>query len=196
MNHFMDGEWILRLWKDAIMVSNGHWRGTLARICKCRLIWRYPKNQRWDKKPLNGELRNTSPREEEKLQIKDRECIAPRQQNKCGGQKGSVVTCFEHAGSNPRDLRARTQDIVDMRLCKGMKVGTNFNMNEGGNCFHYCHACCSINLQEEQFSKRNWWHVLISSQQGNGTTSSMRVSNARRTQPLCSIANTDEMRKP
>ena len=61
---------------------------------------------------MNGELRNTSPRQEEKLQIKDRECIALKHLIKCGGQKGSM-TCCEHAGSNLRDLKARTQDIVD-----------------------------------------------------------------------------------
>ena len=61
---------------------------------------------------MNGEPWNTPPRQEEKLQIQDRECIALKQQNKCGGQKGSI-TCCEHAGSTPRDLRARTQDIVD-----------------------------------------------------------------------------------
>ena len=68
-----------------------------------------------DRKPLtemNGELWNTSPRQEEKLQIKDRECIALKHLIKCGGQKGSM-TCCEHAGSNLRDLKARTQDIVD-----------------------------------------------------------------------------------
>ena len=74
MNHFRepqkDGECSLRLWRDAVMVSSGHWRGTLARV------------QRLDRKPpteMNGELWNTSSRQEEKLQIKDRECIALRQ---------------------------------------------------------------------------------------------------------------------
>ena len=93
------------------MVSKGHWRGTLARVRRCQPIWRCPENQRWDRKPLtemNGELRNTSPRQEEKLQIKDRECIALKHLIKCGGQKGSM-TCCEHAGSNLGDLRAQTQ---------------------------------------------------------------------------------------
>ena len=115
MNHFTDGEWSLRLWRDAVMMPGGHWRGTLARVCRCRPIWSYPENQRWDRKPLTemtGEPWSTSPQQEEKLQIKDRECIALRQQNKCGGQKGSM-TCFEHAGSNLWDLRARTQRIMD-----------------------------------------------------------------------------------
>ena len=74
MNHFRepqkDGECSLRLWRDAVMVSSEHWRGTPARV------------QRLDRKPMtemNGELWNTSPRQEEKLQIKDRECIALRQ---------------------------------------------------------------------------------------------------------------------
>ena len=81
------------------MVSCGHWKGTLARVCRCRPIWSYPENQRWDRKPLtemNGELWNTSPRQEEKLQIKDRECIALKHLIKCGGQKGSM-RCCEHA---------------------------------------------------------------------------------------------------
>ena len=110
MNHFMDGEWSLRLWRDAVMVPGGHWRGTLARVCRRRPIWSYPENQRWDRKPLteiNGEPWNTLPRQEEKLQIKDRECLI-----KCGGQRGSMACC-EHAGSNLWDLRARTQDIAD-----------------------------------------------------------------------------------
>ena len=61
---------------------------------------------------MNGEPWNTTPRQEEKLQIKDRECIALEQQKECGGQRGSMACC-ERAGSNLRDLRARTQDIVD-----------------------------------------------------------------------------------
>ena len=110
MSHFREpqkaGECSLRLWRGTVMVSSGHWRGTLARVRRCRPIWRCPENQRLDRKPLtemNGELWNTSPRQEEKLQIKDRECIALKQQKKCGGQKGSMVCC-EHAGSNLRDI--------------------------------------------------------------------------------------------
>ena len=61
---------------------------------------------------LGHEPWNTSPRQEEKLQIKDRECIALEHLIKCGGQKRSM-TCCEHVGSNLRDLIARTQDIVD-----------------------------------------------------------------------------------
>ena len=57
---------------------------------------------------MNGELKNTSPRQEEKLQIKDRECIALEHLIMCGGQRRSM-TCCEHAGSNLRDLRAQTQ---------------------------------------------------------------------------------------
>ena len=36
---------------------------------------------------MNGEPWNTPPRQEEKLQIQDRECTALKQQIKCGGQK-------------------------------------------------------------------------------------------------------------
>ena len=118
MNHFMDGEWNLRLWRDTVMVSSGHRRGKLARVCRCRPVWRRPGNQRWDRKPLtemNGELRNTLPRQEEKLQIKDRECIALKHLIKCGGQRGSMACC-KHAGSNLWDLKARTQDIVDNQV--------------------------------------------------------------------------------
>ena len=63
-------------------------RGTLARVRRYRPVWRCPENQRWDRKPLtemNGELRNTSPRQEEKLHIKDGECIALEHLIKCGG---------------------------------------------------------------------------------------------------------------
>ena len=115
MNHFTDGEWSLRLWRDAVMVPGGHWRGTLARVCRCRTIKRRPENQRWDRKSLtqiNGEPWNTSPRQEENLQIKDRECTALEHSIKCGGHKGSMACC-EHAGSNLRDLRARTQRLMD-----------------------------------------------------------------------------------
>ena len=110
-----DGEWSLRRWRDTVMVPSGHWRGTLARVRRYRLIWRCPENQRWDRKPLtemNSELWNTSPRQEEKQQSKDRECIALKHLIKCGGQNGSMTSC-EHAESNLRDLRARTQGIVD-----------------------------------------------------------------------------------
>ena len=75
MNHFTDGEWSPRLLRDAVMVPSGHRKGKLPRVCRCRLVWRRPGNQRWDEKPLNeinGEPWNTSPRQEEKLQIKDR----------------------------------------------------------------------------------------------------------------------------
>ena len=115
MNHFTDGEWNLRLWRDAVIVSSEHWRGTSARVCRCRPIWRCPENQRMDRKPLTeltGELWNTSSRQEEKLQIKDRECIALKHLIKCVGQKG-IMTCCEHAESNLQDLKPRTQDIVD-----------------------------------------------------------------------------------
>ena len=61
---------------------------------------------------MNGEPRNTLPRQVEKLQIKDRECIALNHLIKCGGQRGSMACC-EHAGTNLQDLKARTQDIVD-----------------------------------------------------------------------------------
>ena len=100
------------------MVSSGHWKSKPMRVCGCRIVWRRPENQRWDRKLLtemNGEPRNTLPRQEEKLQIKDRECIALKHLIKCGGQKESMACC-EHAGSNLRDLKARTQDIVDSEV--------------------------------------------------------------------------------
>ena len=66
LNHFREpqkvGEWSLRLWRGKVMVSSGHWRGTLARVRRCRPIWRRPENQRWDRKLLaemNGEPWNT-----------------------------------------------------------------------------------------------------------------------------------------
>ena len=99
---------------DTADKSSGHWKGKLARVCRCRIVWRRPENQRWDRKLLtemNGELRNTLLRQEEKLQIKDSESIALKHLIKCGGQRRSMVCC-EHAGSNLRDLKARTQDIV------------------------------------------------------------------------------------
>ena len=105
MNHFTDGEWNLRLWRNAVMVLSGHWKGKLATVCRCQIFWK-PLTE------MNGELRNTLPRQEEKLQIKDRECIALKHLIKCGGRRGSMACC-EHAGSNLRDLKARTQDIVD-----------------------------------------------------------------------------------
>ena len=114
MNHFTD-EWNLRLRRNAVMVSSGHWKGKLVRVCGCRIVWRCPENQRWDRKLLtemNGEPWNTPPRQEEKLQIKDREYIALKHLTKCGGQRGSMACC-EHAGTNLRDLKARTQDIAD-----------------------------------------------------------------------------------
>ena len=67
---------------------------------------------------------NTPPRQEEKLQIQDRECIALNQQIKCGGQKGSM-TCCEHAGSNPGDVRARAQDIVDNEVAQTDSASSN-----------------------------------------------------------------------
>ena len=37
------------------MVSSGHWKGKLARVCRCRIVWRRPGYQRWDEKPLTDE---------------------------------------------------------------------------------------------------------------------------------------------
>ena len=40
MSHFREpqkaGECSLRLWRGTVMVSSGHWRGTLARVRRCR----------------------------------------------------------------------------------------------------------------------------------------------------------------
>ena len=150
MNHFTGGEWSLRLWRDAVMVPSGHWKGKLARVCRCRLVWRRPGNRSWDEKPLNemnGEPWNTSPRQEEKVQIKDRECVALKHLIKCGGQRRSMACC-EHAGSNLRDLKARTQDILDK------KVVQTKNQRKFG---------CLTKKPTEQFlarhhAKLNWWH--------------------------------------
>ena len=43
MNHVMDGEWNLRLWRDAVMVSSGLWKGKLARVCRCRIVLEAPR---------------------------------------------------------------------------------------------------------------------------------------------------------
>ena len=80
------------------------------------------ENQRWDRKLF--EPWNTPPRQEEKLQTQDRECIALKQQIKCGGGEGSM-TCCGHAGSNPRDLRARTQDIMDDEVAQTDRASSN-----------------------------------------------------------------------
>ena len=64
---------------------------------------------------MHGEPWKTPPRQEEKLQIQDRECIALKPLTQCGGQKGSM-TCCKHAGPNPWDLKARTQDIEDKEV--------------------------------------------------------------------------------
>ena len=115
MNQFTDGERNLRLWRNAVLVPQGRWKCKLVRVCRCRIGWRCPENQRCDRKLLtemNGEPSDTSSRQEEKLQIRDRECIALKHLIKCGGQKESMACC-EHAGSNLRDLTARFQDIVD-----------------------------------------------------------------------------------
>ena len=120
MNHFTDSEWSLRLWRNAVMVSNGHRRGELARVCRYRVVWRRPGKQRWDRKPsteMNGGPRNTLPLQEEKLHIKDRECVALKHLIKCGGQRRSMACC-EHAGSSLRDLKARTQDIKDKEVAQ------------------------------------------------------------------------------
>ena len=108
MNCFTDDEWNLRLRRNAVLVPRGHWKCKLVRVCGCRIGWRRPENQRWERKLLtemNGEPWNTSPRQEEKLQIKVKECIALKHLTRCGGQKESMACCW-HAGSNLRDLRA------------------------------------------------------------------------------------------
>ena len=104
MSHFREpqkaGECSLRLWRGTVMVSSGHWKGKLVRVCRCRIFWKRPENQRWDRKLLNemnGELRKTLPRQEEKLQIKDGECIALKHLIKCGGQRrkhGVLRACW------------------------------------------------------------------------------------------------------
>ena len=44
------------------MLLSGHWKGKLAKVCRCRIFWKRPENQRWNRKLLiemNGEPRNT-----------------------------------------------------------------------------------------------------------------------------------------
>ena len=65
-----------------------------------------------------------------------------------------------------------------MRLCRGKWERVSTRTRVEVVSVDATHVVA--NLREEQFQKRNWWHVLISSQQGNGTTSSMRVFNVRR----------------
>ena len=106
------GEWSLRLWRGTVMVSSGH---CFREFAGADPSGDAPENQSWDRKPLtemNGEPWNTPPRQEEKLQIQDRECIALEQQIKCGGQK-VCMACSRHAGANPWDLRTRSQNNVD-----------------------------------------------------------------------------------
>ena len=59
------------------MVSSEHWRSTPARVRRWTHL-EMPRESTLGQRAveMNGELRNTSPRHEEKLQIKDRECIA------------------------------------------------------------------------------------------------------------------------
>ena len=81
MNHFTDVEWNLRLRRTAVLVPRGHWKCKLARVCRCRIGWRRPENQRWDRKLLtemNGEPWNTSPLQGEKLQIKRQGVHCPK----------------------------------------------------------------------------------------------------------------------
>ena len=135
------------------MVSSGHWRGTLARVRRCRPIWRCPENQRLDRKPLtemNGVVWNTSPRHEEKLQIKDRECIALKHLIKCGGQKGSM-TCCEHAGSNLRDLKARTRDIMDNEVVQTASASSNVSQRNPPNSLSK--APCKAQLVAQRWQR-------------------------------------------
>ena len=64
---------------------------------------------------MNGEMRNTSPRQKEKLHIKDRECIVLKHFIKSWRSKRKHGVC-EHAGSNLRDLKTRPQGIVDSEV--------------------------------------------------------------------------------
>ena len=115
MNHFTDGEWSLRLWRDADLVPRGHWKCKLVRVCRCSIIWIRPESQRWDRKlstELNGEPWNTSPRQEEKPQIKDRGGHCPKtfdQGWRSERKHGVLRACWIKSAG----LRARTQDIVD-----------------------------------------------------------------------------------
>ena len=40
MDHFTDVEWNLRLRRNAVLVSRGHWKCKLVRVCRCRIGWR------------------------------------------------------------------------------------------------------------------------------------------------------------
>ena len=118
------------------MEVHGHGvKWTQARDRRCRPIWRRPENQRRDRKPLaelNGEPWNTPLRQEEKLQIQDRECIALKQQIKCGGQK-VCMACTRHTGANPRDLIARAQDIVDHEVAQADRASSNVSPGKTPN---------------------------------------------------------------
>ena len=57
MNHFTDVEWNPRWRRNAVLVPRGHWKCKVVRVCRCRIDWRRPENQRWDRKlstKLNG----------------------------------------------------------------------------------------------------------------------------------------------
>ena len=75
---------------------------------------------------MNGEPWNALPRQEEKVQVQDRACIALKHLIKSGGQTGSM-TCCEHVGSNLWDLKARTQGVVDNEFAQGDRVSSNIS---------------------------------------------------------------------
>ena len=112
--------WVLRLWMGSILVSGGHHVGTPARVRRCRSIWRRPEDLRWVKRVLNqtiGDSWNTSPCQEEKLQMQCGVYINLKRQIRYGGQKGCMACC-RHAGVYSQEVRTRLQDTVDTEVAQ------------------------------------------------------------------------------
>ena len=132
LNHFRErqkaGEWSPRLWRGTVMVSSGHWRGALPRVRICRPIWRPQRinagtESRWLKMSgepwkhiiaARGEAANTT-KGVHYLETTDQVWWT---------EKGCMACCG-HAGSNPWDLRARTQGIVDNEVAQTDNTSSN-----------------------------------------------------------------------
>ena len=138
VNHFRDtqraagtsklyDEWSLREWMEQILVSDGHDGGAPTRVGRCRSVWKCPEDPRWVKRVLNemiGDPWSTSPRWEEKPRIKCGVRVTLERQIRYGGQKGCMACC-RHAGANPRDMRTRSQDIVNNEVAQTDSASSN-----------------------------------------------------------------------
>ena len=120
---------------------------------------------------MNGEPWNTPLRQEEKLQIQDRECISLEQQHKCGGQK-ECMTCCGHNGSNSRELRRRSQDTVNSEVAQRDSASSNVSPGKTSYSLSNCSKAQAVTQRWLRVDPREHSHMAVAAVAEGSTTQS------------------------